>query len=297
MVGRSFSRLAKLAGYEVIGSSSKDLDFTDREGAFESLIRTKPDILIIAAAKVGGILANSQFPVEFLSKNLQIQTNVIDAAHAANIEKVIFLGSSCIYPKFAQQPIKESELLQGSLEETNKAYAIAKIAGIELINSYRRQFNRNWISIMPTNLYGPYDNFDLKTSHALPALLKKVHIAKSNKESYVKIWGDGSSLREFLYVDDLSLAILHLLKVENKYEVLNIGSGQEISILNLTKLISRLLGFEGQIEYDNQVPNGTPRKLLDSSRMNELGWDARHSLEDGIIRTYKWYLETQENNH
>lgn len=290
MVGSAFALEAKAQGHQVIGKPSSKLNFTDRKATFMELEDSKPDALIIAAAKVGGIGANSSMPVDFLSINLQIQTNLLDAAHAAKIKKVLFLGSSCIYPKLAPQPIPESALLTGTLEPTNESYAIAKIAGLKLVEAYKRQFGYRWISAMPTNMYGPRDNFNLESAHVLPALIHRFHNAKTNGANEVEIWGDGSPLREFLHVTDLARACLILL---NKYDgstAINIGSGQEISIEQLAKLISKVVGYSGEIVFNVTRPNGTPRKLLDSSKIAQLGWTPRVTLEEGIISTYDWFL-------
>jgi GDP-L-fucose synthase len=294
MVGSSLARKALDLGHEVFGKPSSELDFTNRQLTFEEIADTNPEILVIAAAKVGGIAANNDFPVDFLTSNLQIQTNLIDAAHASDVQKVIFLGSSCIYPKFAPQPISETSLLTGSLEPTNEPYAIAKISGVKLIDAYRKQYRKNWISLMPTNLYGPYDNFNSETSHVLPGLLHRIHVAKIESCEEIKIWGDGTPLREFLHVDDLSEAIFHLLEIDSCNSLLNIGSSEEISILDLAKVIARIVGFEGEIAFDLEKPNGTPRKLLDSSLIKETGWTAKISLEAGIKSVYAWYLDNQE---
>ena len=293
MVGSSISRKLRDEKIEVFGKSSRELDFTNREDTFRELNAISPDVLIIAAAKVGGIGANSTYPVEFLTLNLQLQTNLLDAAHEANIGKVIFLGSSCIYPKFAPQPIPESSLLTGPLEPTNEPYAIAKISGVKLVDAYRKEYGHNWISLMPTNMYGPNDNFDIETSHVLPGLLHRFHLAKIQGQSEVKLWGDGTPLREFMHVDDLAKAIFHLLEIETKESLFNIGSSSELSIFDLAKLIARTVGFEGKIAFDSEKPNGTPRKLLDSSLIKKTGWKAEISLEDGIKSVYDWYL----NNH
>jgi GDP-L-fucose synthase len=250
----------------------------------------KPDALVIAAAKVGGIGANSTFPVDFLSVNLQIQTNLLDAAHAADIERVLFLGSSCIYPKFAPQPIPESALLTGELEPTNEPYAIAKIAGLKLVEAYRKQYGHKWISAMPTNLYGPRDNFDLESAHVLPALIHRFHNAKVKNLAEVAIWGDGTPLREFLHVEDLASACLMLLKEYDGSVAINIGSGQETSILDLAQSVSQVVGFEGTIKFDKTKPNGTPRKLLDTHFLNNLGWKAQIDLKNGLASTYAWFL-------
>jgi GDP-L-fucose synthase len=290
MVGSAIAEEAKKQGHEVLGKSSKELDLTNRDAVFAEMKSVKPDALVIAAAKVGGIGANSTFPVDFLSVNLQIQTNLLDAAHAANIERVLFLGSSCIYPKFAPQPIPESALLTGELEPTNEPYAIAKIAGLKLVEAYRKQYGHKWISAMPTNLYGPRDNFDLETAHVLPALIHRFHNAKVNNLSEVAIWGDGTPLREFLHVEDLASACLMLLKEYDGSVAINVGSGQETSILDLAQSISKIVGFEGTIEFDQTKPNGTPRKLLDTHFLNNLGWKAQIDLKDGLASTYAWFL-------
>ena len=290
MVGSTIALEARAQGHDVIGTPSRELDFTNRTAVFNELKELKPDSLVIAAAKVGGIGANSSLPVDFLSINLQIQTNLLDAAHEAAIKKVLFLGSSCIYPKLAHQPIHESALLTGPLEPTNEQYAIAKIAGLKLVEAYRRQFGHHWINAMPSNLYGPRDNFDLETAHVLPTLIHRFHNAKVNGDNKVEIWGDGTPLREFLYVDDLAKACLILLDNYDDLMAINIGSGQEISIGNLVTLVSKIVGFSGEIVFNTDRPNGTPRKLLDSSRIAELNWKPQVSLEDGIASTYNWFL-------
>ena len=291
MVGSTIALEAQGQGHEVIGRASKELDLTERGAVFDELLDTKPNYLVIAAGLVGGIGANSTMPVDFLSINLQIQTNLIDAAHAVGIERVLFLGSSCIYPKLASQPINESELLTGELEPTNAPYAIAKIAGIKLIEAYRVQFGHRWISAMPTNLYGPRDNFNIETGHVLPSLIHRIHQAKIANTSQVTIWGDGTPLREFLHVEDLARASLMLLDKYDDSAAINIGSSQEITIARLAKLASQIIGFKGDIAFDIERPNGTPRKLLDSSKISELGWKPRISLEKGIALTYDWFLE------
>jgi len=290
MVGSAIAEEAKKQGHEVLGKSSKELDLTNRVAVFAELTATKPDALVIAAAKVGGIGANSNFPVDFLSVNLQIQTNLLDGAHAADIEKVLFLGSSCIYPKFAPQPIPESALLTGALEPTNEPYAIAKIAGLKLVEAYRKQYGHKWISAMPTNLYGPRDNFDLETAHVLPALVHRFHNAKSNGLPEVAIWGDGTPLREFLHVQDLASASLALLEKYDSSIAINVGSGEEVSILELAQNIAQVVGFKGEINFDKSKPNGTPRKLLDTSSLKNLGWKAQVDLTNGLVSTYDWFL-------
>jgi GDP-L-fucose synthase len=290
MVGRSLKDKLSENGIEIRGKSSIDLDFKNRENTFADLNDNKPDVLIIAAAKVGGIGANSLNPVGFLSENLQIQTNLLDAAHAARIPKVIFLGSSCIYPKYSPQPIKEECLLKGELEPTNEPYALAKISGLKLVQAYRRQYGHNWITAMPTNLYGPFDNFDSNNSHVLPSLMRKFHDAKINNLEFVNIWGDGTPMREFLHSTDLADAILTLIEKYDDISPVNIGSGQEISILGLAEMIKQITGFDGELHFDRTKPNGTPRKLLDLSKINKIGWYSRIPLEDGIRETYQWYL-------
>ena len=289
LVGSAILRGLNKAGKTAVGISSKDLDLLDRKKTFEYIQDLKPSLIIDAAARVGGIGANSNFPVDFLSENLQIQCNLMDAAHVAKVEKFVFLGSSCIYPKFATQPLNEKSLLTGELEESNSAYAIAKIAGIELIKSYRKQFGHNWISLMPTNLYGPYDNFDLENSHVLPALIRKFIDAKNTKSETVTLWGSGTPLRDFMHVDDLSEAVIFCSEKFNENEHINIGSGQEISINNLAVLISNIVGFTGKIEWDKSRLDGTPRKVLDVSKLEAYGWTPKISLENGIRDTVNWY--------
>ena len=294
MVGSAIASEASARNLQVLGKPSSELDLTDRSAVFAELEATKPDALVIAAAKVGGNGANASYPVDFLSTNLQIQTNLLDAAHAANVAKVLFLGSSCIYPKFAPQPIPEESLLTGELEPTNEPYAIAKIAGLKLVQGYRHQYGRHWISAMPTNLYGPRDNFDLNSAHVLPALIHRFHDAKIYSKDAVAIWGDGTPLREFLYVEDLARACLLLIEKYDDSIAINVGSGQEISIGDLAKLIAKVVGFSGNISFDTSRPNGTPRKLLDSSRITQMGWKPQVSLEDGIRATYDWFLANSE---
>lgn len=290
MVGSAISLEATNKGYDVLGKNSSQLDLTDRDAVFEELINLKPESLVIAAAKVGGIVANSSAPVDFLSINLQIQTNLLDAAHVAGVNRVLFLGSSCIYPKYAPQPIPESALLTGKLEPTNELYAIAKIAGLKLVEGYRRQFGHKWISVMPCNLFGPRDNFNLESAHVIPALIHRFHKAKIKGDLSVTIWGNGTPLREFLYVADLARACVILIESYDDMAPINVGSGQEISIESLAHLISKVVGFTGDIKFDLGKPNGTPRKLLDSSRMEDFGWHPQISLEVGIMNTYEWFL-------
>lgn len=289
LVGSAILRGLNKAGKAAVGINSKDVNLLDRKKTFEYIQELRPTLIIDAAARVGGIGANSNFPVDFLSENLQIQCNLMDAAHVAKVEKFVFLGSSCIYPKFATQPLSEGSLLTGVLEESNSAYAIAKIAGIELIKSYRKQFGHNWISLMPTNLYGPYDNFDLENSHVLPALIRKFIDAKNTKSDSVTLWGSGTPLRDFMHVDDLSEAVIFCSEKFNENEHINIGSGQEISINNLAVLISKIVGFTGRIEWDKSRLDGTPRKVLDVSKLESYGWTPKISLENGIRDTVNWY--------
>jgi GDP-L-fucose synthase len=272
-----------------IGEGREGLNLLNREDVFRYINTQKPDAVIVAAAKVGGIGANNAFPVEFLSENLQIMTNILDACHQANIERVVYLGSSCIYPRMANQPIREEELLTGELEPTNEAYALAKISGLKLVQAYRKQYGRNWISVMPTNLYGPEDNFDAETSHVLPPLVARFHAAKEAELSTVQVWGTGTPRREFLHVDDLADACLFLLENYNGDIPLNIGFGEDVSIRELTELVAEVVGYKGAIGWDTTKPDGTPRKWLDSSRLREQGWKPKISLREGLESTYKWY--------
>lgn len=278
-----------------IGQTRQELDLLDRAAVFDYVFKEKPDWVIIAAAKVGGIHANSVYPVEFLTENLQIETNLIDACHAAKIERVLFLGSSCIYPKACPQPIKEEYLLSGPLEPTNEAYALAKISGLKLIEAYRKQYGHKWISAMPTNLYGPGDNFDLESSHVLPAMLRKFHEAKLSEAPSVTLWGSGSPRREFLHADDVAAACLHLLANYDDEVALNIGTGEDISIRDLANLVASVTGFTGTVDWDSTKPDGTPRKQLDVSRISLTGWHASKSLKEGLASTYSWYQRQNQN--
>jgi GDP-L-fucose synthase len=277
-----------------IGKTRSELDLLDRKAVFDFLASEKPDAVIIAAAKVGGIHANNTYPVQFLTENLQIEANLMDAAHAAGIDKLLFLGSSCVYPKMAQQPIKEEYLLTGELEKTNEAYALAKISGLKLVQAYRNQYGHSWISAMPTNMYGPGDNFDLENSHVLPALIRKFDDAKNSGSASVTLWGSGTPKREFLHADDLGRACLYLLENYDDEIAINVGVGEDVSIKELAELIQKTTGFAGTIEWDSAKPDGTPRKLLDVSRITALGWKAEISLEDGIRSTYEWYKRNQK---
>jgi GDP-L-fucose synthase len=279
----------------LVGFTSSELDLTNRPAVLEMMARIRPDVVIDAAAKVGGIHANDTYPAEFLSDNLQIQLNVMDAAHQAGVARLLFLGSSCIYPKFAEQPIKESSLLTGALEETNSAYGIAKIAGILQVQSMRKQYGHRWISAMPTNLYGPNDNYHPENSHVLAAFIRRFHEAKMSGAESVTIWGTGSPLREFMHVDDLASAVVFLLENYDDPETINVGSGQEISISDLALLVATTVGFEGSIDHDLSQPDGTPRKMLDSSRLHALGWKPRWALAEGIADAYEWFVENPAN--
>lgn len=292
LAGSAIWREFEKQGYtRLVGRTSSELDLTDRDAVFQFFADTKPDVVVDAAAKVGGIHANNTYPADFLSQNLQIQVNVMDAANSVGVEHLLFLGSSCIYPKFASQPIREDSLLTGALEPTNDAYAIAKIAGIMQVQASRRQYKRHWISAMPTNLYGPGDNFHPENSHVLPALIRRLHEAKVAQAPEVVIWGTGTPLREFLYIDDLANAIVFLLNNYDSPETINVGVGEDISIRDLAELVARVVGYQGKLSQDTSKPDGTPRKLLDVSRLTQLGWAAQTSLEDGITKTYNWYLE------
>ena len=292
MVGSACWRALSAAGYtNLVGRTSKELDLRD-QNAVEDFIKTeKPVAIIDAAARVGGILANDTYPYEFLMDNMLIQNNLIRSAHENDIEKFIFLGSSCIYPKFAPQPIKEEYLLTDSLEPTNQWYAIAKISGVKLIEALRKQFGRDYVSLMPTNLYGPNDNFDLKTSHVLPAMIRKFHEAKENNHSPVTLWGSGTPMREFLHVDDLGQAVLFALEHELDDHLYNVGSGSDLTIKNLAEMIQNVVGHSGEIVWDDSKPDGTPKKLMDSSRLNDEGWESIIELCRGIEMTYDWFLE------
>lgn len=296
LVGSALWRYFAKQGYSnLIGWRSAEVDLRNREQAIEAITNAAPDVVILAAAKVGGIVANNTYPVEFLQDNVRIQTNVFEGSHIANVERLLFLGSSCIYPKFAEQPIKEDSLLTGPLEPTNDAYAIAKIAGVLNVQAYRREYNKNWISGMPTNLYGQGDNFDLQNSHVLPAMIRKFHEAKISGESEVVLWGTGSPMREFLHVDDLAQACHYLLENYDDPAPVNIGWGEDVTIKELAEIVQETVGFIGEIVWDTQKPDGTPRKLLDTSTINNLGWKPAIQLRDGIRDTYSWYLANQTN--
>ncbi len=294
LVGSAIFGALQNRNESVIGLNSKVVNLLDRKATFEFILDVKPEVVIDAAAVVGGIGANDSFPVDFLSKNLQIQSNLMDASHAAEVERFVFLGSSCIYPRDCQQPIKEEYLLTGSLEKTNSAYAVAKIAGIELIKSYRKQFEHKWISLMPTNMYGPGDNFDPEKGHVLPALINKFVTARIKGLSKVTLWGTGIPRREFLHSRDLASAVIVAMEKYDEEIHLNVGTGTDISIQELALKIANLAGFNGEIEWDTSRPDGTPRKVLDISRLQKLNWAPSIGLEEGISETIHWF-EAQNN--
>ena len=286
LVGSAVWRRLEREGFQdLVGHSSSELDLRDRDATFAAFEADRPDVVVVAAAKVGGIKANDTYPVEFLTDNLRIQNNVMEAAHAVGVDRLLFLGSSCIYPKMAPQPIHEDSLLTGPLESTNEAYAIAKIAGITAVQSYRREYGRRWISAMPTNLYGPGDNYDLATSHVLPALIRRFDEARENGVGSVTLWGTGSPRREFLHVDDLAVACLHLLEHYDDPQTINVGVGEDLPISELAALVADVVGYEGETLWDASMPDGTPRKLLDVSRLKALGWSPSIGLRDGIAAT------------
>ena len=296
MVGSACFRALTDAGYtNLIGKTSKELDLKDQSAVENFISSEKPDAIIDAAARVGGILANDTYPYEFLMDNMLIQNNLIRSAHENDIEKFIFLGSSCIYPKHAKQPLKEEYLLTGPLEPTNEWYAIAKISGVKLIEAIRKQFGRDYVSLMPTNLYGPNDNFDLKTSHVLPAMIRKFHEAKMDNNRSVTLWGSGSPLREFLHVDDLASAVVFALQNTLDEHLYNVGSGSDLSIKSLAEMVQGIVGHNGEILWDDTKPDGTPRKLMDSSKLNDMGWRLDINLDRGIEETYNWFLENNLN--
>jgi GDP-L-fucose synthase len=295
MVGSAISRLLKKNGYSaLLERTSAELDLRDQNATELFFNEYKPDYVFLAAAKVGGILANKNFPVDFLYDNIMIEANVIHTARKYSVKKLLFLGSSCIYPKFAGQPIKEEYLLSGELEPTNEAYAIAKIAGIKLCQAYHDQYGSNFISVMPTNLYGIGDNYHPENSHVLPALIRKIHEAKVNHKKSVVIWGTGKPRREFLFADDLAEACLFLMQRYNEKDIINIGSGEDHTITELAEMIKKIVGYQGEIIYDTTKPDGTPRKLLDSSRINQLGWKPRIGLNEGIQLAYTDFLNNQK---
>ena len=296
MVGSAIWRALESKGYtNLIGKTFEDLDLRDQNAVNDFYKMEQPEAVIDAAAKVGGIMANNDFPYEFLMENMQIQNNLIDGAFKTGIEKFIFLGSSCIYPKFAAQPLKEAYLLTDSLEPTNEWYALAKISGVKACESIRKQYGKDYVSLMPTNLYGYHDNFDLKSSHVLPAMIRKFHEAKEDNHSPVILWGSGTPMREFLFVDDMAAAVVYAL--ENKLDeyLYNVGSGKDVTIKTLAETIQRITGHRGDIIWDRSKPDGTPRKLMDVSKMKAMGWQYETELEQGIQKTYKWFLNNIKN--
>jgi GDP-L-fucose synthase len=294
LVGSAILRRLESGGYRnLVVRTSKELDLTRQEEVEGFFRKEKPEYVFLAAAKVGGISANNTYPADFIYRNIMIEANVIHASHQNGARKLLLLGSSCIYPKFCPQPMKEEHLLTGKLEPTNEPYAIAKIAGIKMCQAFNRQYGTNFISVMPTNLYGPLDNFDLETSHVLPALIRKFHEAKLKNSPSVQVWGTGTPKREFLYVDDLADACMYLMEKFSGSDIINIGVGEDISITDLALLIKDIVGYDGEILYDSSRPDGTPRKLLDVSRLHSLGWKAKTGLREGIVKTYEWYLKNR----
>jgi GDP-L-fucose synthase len=292
MVGSAVWRaLASKGYYNLIGKTSAELDLRNQQAVADFYKKERPEVVIDAAAKVGGILANNDFPYQFLMENLQIQNNLIDGAYKAGIEKFIFLGSSCIYPKFAPQPLKEECLLTDSLEPTNEGYALAKITGVKACQTIRKQFDKDYVSLMPTNLYGAFDNFDLQSSHVLPAMIRKFHEAKENDHSPVSLWGSGKPMREFLFVDDMAAAVVYVLEHNLPEYLYNIGTGKDITIKELAEIIQKIIGHQGKIIWDATKPDGTPRKLMDISKMQAMGWTYTTELEEGVKKTYQWFLE------
>jgi len=292
LVGSALLRILAAEKFaNVMAPTREELDLEDHRQVRDFFQTRKPTHVFMAAAKVGGILANSRYPADFIRSNLAIELSVVDEAYHAGVEKLVMLGSSCIYPRLAQQPIAENELLTGPLEPTNEAYAIAKIAGIKLCQAYNTQYGTNYISLMPTNLYGPGDNFDLETSHVLPALIRRFHEARTADAPSVTVWGSGRPRREFLHVDDMASACVHLMKTYDSSDIINVGTGSDVSIDELTRIVAKVVGYAGRIEFDASKPDGTPRKLLDVSRVSGTGWKPRITLRDGIAQTYAWYLD------
>ena len=296
MVGSAIWRTLERKGYtNLLGKSSSALDLRNQAAVHDFMAHEKPDVIIDAAARVGGILANNDYPYPFLMENLQIQNNLIDSALQQGVEKFLFLGSSCIYPKLAPQPLKEEYLLTGELEPTNEWYAIAKITGVKACQAIRKQFGKDYVSLMPTNLYGIQDNFDLKTSHVLPAMMRKFHEAAANQHSPVTLWGSGTPMREFLFVDDMAEAVVFALENKLPDYLYNVGTGEDLTIRELAETIQKITGHQGEIVWDSSKPDGTPRKLMDISKMHELGWKHKVNLEEGIQLTYDWFVENVEN--
>lgn len=295
LVGSAIVRSLKAKGYDnIIGRTHRELDLTNQAAVNEFFEKECPDVVVLAAAKVGGINANNTAPAEFAYENMQIQCNVIKCAHDYKVKKLLFLGSTCIYPRMAPQPIPEDALLTGPLEETNEAYAIAKIAGLEMCKFFKRQYGDNFISCMPTNLYGPEDNYDLSGSHVMPAMIRKFHDAKQNGSAFVELWGTGTPLREFLYVDDMADACVFLLEQYNGEQHVNIGTGEEVSIRELAETVRRVVGYEGEIHWNSSMPDGTPRKLTDITKLHGLGWRHKTGLEEGVKLAYRWFCENAD---
>ncbi|MDC3350491.1 GDP-L-fucose synthase [Flavobacteriaceae bacterium] len=296
MVGSSlFRELSSKGYYNLIGKTSKELDLRNQKSVNNFFEKEKPEIVINAAAKVGGILANNNYPYEFIMENMQIQNNLIDEAFKSGIEKFIFLGSSCIYPKFAPQPLKEDYLLTDSLEPTNECYALAKITGIKACESIQKQFGKDYVSLMPTNLYGYHDNFDLTSSHVIPAMIRKFHEAKVDNHNTVTLWGSGAAKREFLFVDDLATAVVHALENKLPDHLYNVGTGTDVTIKTLAKIVQKIIGHKGNIIWDSSKPDGTPRKLMNVSKMLAVGWSYKTELEEGLKKTYDWFLNNSHN--
>ena len=296
MVGSAIWRTLTAKGYiNLTGASSKELDLKKQKELNDFIRKTKPDVIIDAAAKVGGILANKNFPYQFLMENMQIQNNLIDVAYRSGVEKFIFLGSSCIYPKLAPQPLKEEYLLTAALEPTNEWYALAKITGVKACEAIRKQFGKDFVSLMPTNLYGTHDNFDLNSSHVLPAMIRKFHEAKQNNNAVVVLWGSGTPMREFLFVDDMAEAVVFALENQLPDYLYNVGTGEDLTIKELAATVQKIVGHNGEIIWDDTKPDGTPRKLMDVSKMNNIGWKHQVNLEEGIHKTYNWFLENIKN--
>ena len=296
MVGSAIWRTLIAKGYtNLIGVSSKELDLKNQQAVTDFITKEQPEVIIDAAAKVGGILANNNFPYQFLMENMQIQNNLLDSAHKLGVEKFIFLGSSCVYPKMAPQPLKEEYLLTDSLEPTNEWYALAKITGVKTCQAIRNQFGKDYVSLMPTNLYGTHDNFDLNSSHVLPAMMRKFHEAKENNNAPVTLWGSGTPMREFLFVDDMAAAVVFALENKLPDYLYNIGTGEDLTIHALATTIQKIVGHQGEIIWDASKPDGTPRKLMDISKMHDLGWKHQVNLEDGIAKSYNWFLENIES--
>ena len=290
MVGAALCRRLKSENCAILTAARTELDLRDQASVRQWMSAQKPDLIFVAAAKVGGIVANDSMPAQFLYDNLMIEANIIHAAYEVGVEKLVFLGSSCIYPRLADQPMTESALLTGPLEDTNQWYAVAKIAGIKLCQAYRRQYGCNYISAMPTNLYGTQDNFDLETSHVVPALMAKMHVAKLDSAPAVTVWGTGTPKRELLFVDDCADALVHLAKTYAGADHVNVGTGEDLSIAEIARTVAKVVGFEGELQFDTSRPDGTPRKLLDTAKLAGLGWTSRTPLEEGLAATYEWYL-------